>query len=164
MDVAPSPPSPVRGQVVLLGLRSSHPALAPQIAGFVCIRFSFSVRILLFWPRGVRGGVKQPRIRFGFRSRLRPYWCFRAFLLRAFSSFFCQDVYFICADATPKVRILGHRGRARGGLGVAKAKDRSPLPVSLKKRKKKRQKPSGLTEGASHIKHNERCQVLPAPG
>ena len=250
MDVAPSPPSPVRGQVVLLGLRSSHPALAPQIAGFVCIRFSFSVRTLLFWPRGVRGGVhllrrlrnkrptlfeaqlettaqknlcvlcpnprpplpppynvgvehvlgplalrnkrpvwfgappalpapllihagrrpvcaptlygggrggaafretadrrvgrlfrkhrtlKKPRFRFGFLSRLRPYWCFRAFLLRAFSSFFCQDVYLICADATPKVRILGHRGRPRGGLGVAKAKDRSSLPVSLKKRKK----------------------------
>ena len=57
VGVARSPPSPVRGQVVLLGLRPSRPALAPQIAGFVCIRFSFSVRILLFWPRGVRGGV-----------------------------------------------------------------------------------------------------------
>ena len=85
---------------------------------------------------GRESTLKQPRFRFGFRSRLRPYWCFRAFLLRAFSSFFCQDVYLICADATPKVRILGHRGRARGGLGVAKAKDRSSLPVSLKKRKK----------------------------
>ena len=142
VGVARSPPSPVRGQVVLLGLRPSRPALAPQIAGFVCIRFSFSVRILLFWPRGVRGGVnllrtlKKPRFRFGFLSRLRPYWCFRAFLLRAFSFFFCHDVYLTCADATPKVRILGHRGRARGGLGVAKAKDRSSLPVSLKKRKK----------------------------
>ena len=58
VGVARSPPSPVRGQVVLLGLRPSRPALAPQIAGFVCIRFSFSVRILLFWPRGVRGGVR----------------------------------------------------------------------------------------------------------
>ena len=53
-----------------------------------------------------------------------------------FFFFFCHDVYLTCADATPKVRILGHRGRARGGLGVAKAKDRSSLPVSLKKRKK----------------------------
>ena len=81
--------------------------------------------------------LKKPRFRFGFLSRLRPYWCFRAFLLRAFSFFFCHDVYLTSADATPKVRILGQRGRARGGLGVAKAKDRSPLPVSLKKRKNK---------------------------
>ena len=123
--------------------------------------FSFSVRILFFWLRGVRGGVKQPRFRFGFLSGLRPYWCFRAFLLCGIPSFFCHDVYLICADATPKVRILGHRGRARGGLGVAKAKDRSPLPVSLEKRKKK--KPPGLTEGASHVKHNERCQGVTRP-
>ena len=34
MGVAPSPPTPVRGQVVLLGLRPSHPALAPHIVGF----------------------------------------------------------------------------------------------------------------------------------
>ena len=85
---------------------------------------------------GRESTLKKPRFRFGFLSRLRPYWWFRAFLLRAFSFFFCHDVYLTCADATPKVRILGHRGRARGGLGVAKAKDRSSLPVSLKKRKK----------------------------
>ena len=105
--------------------------------------------------------LKKPRFRFGFLSRLRPYWCFRAFLLRAFSFFFCHDVYLTSADATPKVRILGQRGRARGGLGVAMAKDRSSLPVSLKRRKKETASPHAPREAARRLFPSKRPKPVP---